>query len=294
MSKKRLINAPLVLVQAQIHFSNLPSHGLGTEQELEGLHKSMINIGFAERIDSEVVEIGFQFKLEGASDGYGELKQQQKNNSKRLVFRGFGKTQSVELVSNRLTIKNTQYENYEKYSEEIAEILKVVTSNLSDLKNVLTKQVSIRYIDVILPSEDKKLSSYIKSSLLPFHPDFSQETVGISHSIAKTGDNQFMVIMTEEVKASATGLPGRWLPVDMLESDQQAALALSPYIDKYHQGNNYGILNIDHRVDFSNTPEWETQTIMQRMDSLYSLSNQIFWDVITKTAEQEWGLVNEK
>jgi len=293
MSKKRLINAPLVLVQAQIHFSNLPSHGLGTEQELEDLHKSMIKIGFAERIDSEVVEIGFQYNPEGASDGYGELKQH-KSNLKRIVFRGFGQTQSVELVSNQLIIKNTKYENYNKYSGDIKEILSVFTSNLSDLKHVLTKQVSLRYIDVILPSKGNKLSNYIDSRLLPFHPDFSEETAGMSQSIAKTGDNQFMVITTEEVKATQSGYPGRWLPVDLLESDQQAVLVLTPYIDKYHQGENYGILNADHRVDFPNTPEWETQKIMQRMDSLYDLSSQFFWSVISETAKQEWEEINNE
>ena len=66
MTKKRLIKAPLVLVQAQIHFSSLPSLELGTAQELENLHKAMIQLGYAEKIDSEVVEMAFQFKVEDA------------------------------------------------------------------------------------------------------------------------------------------------------------------------------------------------------------------------------------
>lgn len=292
MTKKRLIKAPLVLVQAQIHFSDLPSRELGTEQEMEDLHKAMIKLGFAERIDTEVVEIGFQFKLEGDGYGYGELKKQ-KSNSKRLVFRGFNKTQSVELIHNRLTIKNTQYKNYGKYSGDIKEILNVFTSHLNDLKNVLTKQVSIRYIDVILPSKKMELSDYINPSLLPFHPDFSKETMGISQSITETGENQFMVIMTEEVKASVTGIPGRWLPADMLESDQQAVLILNPYLEKYHSPKNYGILNTDHRMDFTEDVEWKTNTIMEQLDGLYSLSSQFFWDAITEVAKQEWEESNE-
>ena len=290
MTKKRLIKAPLVLVQAQIHFSDLPSRELGTEQEMEDLHKAMIKLGFAERIDTEVVEIGFQFKLEGASDGYGELKQQ-KSNSKRLVFRGFNKTQSVELIHNRLTIKNTQYKNYGKYSGDIKEILNVFTSHLNDLKNVLTKQVSIRYIDVILPSKEKELSDYINPSLLPFHPGFSKETMGISQSITKTGENQFMVIMTEEVKASVTGFPGRWLPADMLESDQQAVLMLNPYLEKYHPTKNYGILNTDHRMDFTEDVEWKTNTIIEQLDSLYSLSSQFFWGRYNRGSKTRMGRI---
>ena len=98
MTKKQLIKAPLVLVQAQIHFSDLPSLGLGTEQELENLHKAMIEIGFAEKIDSEVVEIGFQFKLEGASDGYGELKQH-KSNSNAWFFVALIKPNQLSLFT---------------------------------------------------------------------------------------------------------------------------------------------------------------------------------------------------
>jgi len=292
MTKKRLINAPLVLVQAQIHFSNLPSRELGTEQELENLHKAMIELGFAEKIDSEVVEIGFQFKLEGASDGYGELKQH-KSNSKRLVFRGFNKTQLVELIHNRLTIKNTQYKNYDTYSNDIKNILTVFTTHLNDFKNVLIKQVGLRYIDVILPCQKKELSDYIDPSLLPFHPNFSTETMGISQSIAKTGENQFMAITTEEVKADITGLPGRWLPADMLESDQQAVLILNPYLAKYHPTQNYGILSTDHRIDFSEDLKLQTNTVMKQLDNLYTLSSQFFWNVITEGAKQEWEVANE-
>jgi len=290
---KQLINAPLILVQAQINFSNLPSLELGTEQELENLHKAMIKLGFAEKIDSEVVEIGFQFKPEAAGDGYGELKQH-KSNSKRLVFRGFNKTQSVELIQNRLTIKNTQYENHTKYNSDIREILTVFNTHLSDLKNVLIKQASLRYIDVILPCKGKELSNYIEPNLLPFHPAFATETMGISQSIAKTGENQFMVITTEEVKADVTGLPGRWLPADMLEPDQRAVLMLAPYIENYHKGKNYGILSADHRIDFSTDFNLETNTVMKQLDDLYTLSSKFFWGAITDEAKQEWEVTTNE
>lgn len=292
MTKKSLEKAPLVLVQAQIHFSALPSRELASEQELENLHKAMIELGFVERINTDVVEIGFQFNPEEAKDGYVELKQQ-KSNSKRLIFRGFGKTQSVELISNRLTVKCSQYESYEDYSDTIRKILEVLSYNLQDLQNVLTKQVSIRYIDVILPSKEHDLADYLVDGLLPYSPEFSDETSGISQSIAKTGDNQFMIIMAEEVKASQSGFPGRWLPADILESDQRAILVLNPYLENYQTGKNYGILNIDHRIDLTDTPKWKINTIMQKMDGLYDLSSQLFWEVISKSAKKEWGVKGE-
>jgi uncharacterized protein (TIGR04255 family) len=292
MPKKRLKKAPLVLVQAQIHFSDLPLQALGTEQELENLHKAMIKMGFAERIDAEVVEIGFQFNPEEAKDGYVQLKQQKKN-SKRLVFRGFGRTQSVELTSNRLIIKNTRYKDYEQFSTDIRAILEKFTDHLGDLENVLIKQASIRYIDVILPSKENELFDYIQPNLLPFHPEFSEATVGMSQSIAKTGEHRFMIIMAEEVQAAPLGYPGRWLPVDMLESDQRAVLVLNPFLDSYQQGKNYGILNIDHRLDFPETPKWQQQEIMQHLDDLYALSSQFFWDAVTDIAKREWELIND-
>jgi len=287
MTKKRLIKAPLVLVQAQIHFSSLPSLELGTAQELENLHKAMIQLGYAEKIDSEVVEMAFQFKVEDASDGYSELKQQ-KNNSKRLIFRGSNKTQSVELIKNCLTIKSTQYQGYDIYSNHIENILTIFTTHLSDFKNVLIKQASLRYIDVILPCEGKEISNYIAPNLLPFHPDFATETMGISQSIAKTNDNQFMAITMEEAKVDITGFPNRWLPADMLESDQRAVLMLNPYIENYKNGKNYGILSIDHRVDSSEDLQLQTSIVMKQLNALYTLSSKFFWDTITEEAKQEW------
>ena len=289
MSKKWLEKAPLVLVQAQFYFSDLPSPSLVTEQELESLHKALIKLGFVEKIDTELVELGFEMSEE-AHDGYIQIKQQ-KNNIKRLVFRGFNKTQSVEFMSNRITVKNTDYKHYDQFVETIKNILDVFTKNVSDLENVLMKQVSIRYIDVVLPSENYELKDYICPDLLPFHPTFSKKTIGMSQSIVKTDGDSFMIIVTEEVETN--NYPGRWLPVDMLESDERAVLLLKPYLDKYQQGKNYAILNIDHRVDFPNTPKWEQTNMLEKLDSLYDLSSQFFWEVITDTAKTEWGMQDE-
>lgn len=292
MSKKRLGKAPLVLVQAQFCFSDLPSRTLGTEQELEVLHKAMSKIGFAERIDAEVVEFSFQLNQE-AHEGYIQPKQQ-KNDLNRLVFRGFGQRQSVELIRNRLTIRSAQYDCYEKFSESVKTILGIFTTTLSDLENVLVKQASIRYIDVILPSKDHVAKDYICPTLLPYHLKIAEEAFGMSQSIAKTGNNRFMVITAEEVQVSQTGgYPGRWLPIDLLESDHRAALILNPYLDNYEPGKNYVILNIDHRVDFPEMPMWKPQETLNQLNSLYELSSQFFWDVITDTAKKEWEVINE-
>lgn len=290
--KKKLKKAPLVYAQAQFHFTDLPSRQLGTEQELENLHKAMMDIGLADRIDSQVVEMGFHFNQEASKEGYFQVKQE-KNDMVRLIFRGFGNRRAVELLRNRLVIKTTEYTCYEDFKIFIDSILKVVEVNITALGKVLTKQISLRYVDIVLPSYQYELKDYISPELLPFHPTFAMQTVGVSQSVAITGDNRAMVLVMEEVQPTQSGYPGRWLPADLMEPDNRASLTLNPIVDDYQAGKNYGILSIDHQVDAPTTPRWSRNEMLKQLDSLYDLSSKAFWEALTPVAETEWEIVNE-
>lgn len=293
MNKKRLKKAPLVFVQAQFHFTDLPSKKLGTEKELESLHRAMMDIGLADRIDSKVIRLGIQFNQDVTKEGYFQLKpEQEQNDMARLIFRGFGNRRAVELMRNRLTIKTTEYTCYEDFKTFFETILTKVETNLSALNKVLTKQISLRYVDIILPNEQYELKDYIKPELLPFHSSFATHTIGVSQSVAVTGDNRAMVIAMEELQPTVSGFPGRWLPADLMELDNNASLNLSPLVDYYHPGKNYGILSVDHQIEIPATPRWSQSEILAHLDSLYDLSSKAFWEALTPIAEKEWEVVN--
>ena len=292
MKKRRLQNAPLVYAQAQFFFTDLPSAKLGSEQELENLHKAMMDAGLADRIDAKVVEMGFHLNKNASTDGYFEVKQE-KNDMARLIFRGFGNRRSAELMRNRLIIKVTDYTCFEDFKEFVDRILKIAEANLLTLGKVLIKQISLRYVDVILPSQMYDLSDYIEPALLPFHPDFATQTVGMSHSVSVTGENQVMVLVMEETKPTPSGFPGRWLPADLMEPETRAGLILIPKLENYCPGKNYGILSIDHQIDFPDTPKWNRNWMLQRLDGLYGLSSSTFWQAITDNAKTEWEVIDE-
>lgn len=292
MEKKRLEKAPLVFAQAQFHFTDLPSRQLGTEQELEDLHKAMMDIGLADRIDSQVVEMGFHLNQDSSKDGYFQVKQE-KHDMVRLIFKGFGSRRAAELMRNRLIIKTTEYTCYEEFRDFVDNILKAVQANIKDLGKVLTKQISLRYVDIVLPSQQYELKDYIETAFLPFHPTFATQTVGMSQSVATTGDNRAMVLVMEEVQPTQSGYPGRWLPADLMEPEPRASLMLSPMVDGYQPGKNYGILSIDHQIDFPSTPRWSQNETLSHLDSLYDLSSKAFWEALTTVAKNEWRVVNE-
>lgn len=292
MKKKRLEKAPLVYVQAQFHFTDLPSAKLGSEQELENLHTAMMEFGLADRIDSKVVEMGFHLNQDASKEGYFEVKPE-KNDMARLIFRGFGNRRSVELMRNRLIIKVTDYTCYEEFKAFTASILQITEASLLTLGKVLTKQISLRYVDVILPSQPHDLKHYIEPALLPFHPNFATQTAGMSQSVSVTGENQVMVLVMEEVQPTPSGFPGRWLPADLMEPETRASLILFPKLESYCQGKNYGILSIDHLIDFPDTPKWNQNSMFKQLDSLYGLSSSTFWQAITSVAKQEWGIIDE-
>jgi uncharacterized protein (TIGR04255 family) len=196
-------------------------------------------------------------------------------------------------MGNRLIVKTTDYTCYEAFKGFVETILQTTRANLPALGKVLAKQVSLRYVDVILPSSGYELQDYIKPDLLPFHPSFASQTVGMSQSVAITGDNRAMVLVMEECQPSPSGWPERWLPADLMEADHRASLTLTPILDAYGPGKNFGILSIDHQVDLPDTPRWHEAELLAGLDGLYALSNAAFWQALTTTAEQEWGFINE-
>jgi len=64
-------------------------------------------------------------------------------------------------------------------------------------------------------------------------------------------------------------------------------------VDGYQPGKNYGILSIDHQIDFPSTPRWSQNETLSHLDSLYDLSSKAFWEALTTVAKNEWRVVNE-
>jgi hypothetical protein len=97
----------------------------------------------------------------------------------------------------------------------------------------------------------------------------------------------------EEAQPTLSGWPGRWLPADLMEPDPRASLTLSPLVDGYQPGKNYGILSIDHQIEFPDTPRWSQNEMLSHLDNLYDLSSKAFWEALTPAAENEWRVIYE-
>lgn len=293
MTKKRFLEkAPLIFTQAHLHFTNLPSKNIAKPNELESLHKDLMNLGLADRVNSDVKETSLKIDRE-RPDGYFSVSQEDQNEYDRLVCRGYGDTTAAEITQNSLVIKTTNYKNYKEFSELVSKVINAVNINISDTKNVLIRQIGIRYVDIILPINEKPLSDYLVRDCLPYHPQFAQGGLGKTQTVVRTGDNMKMIYVFEEIKPPNNSFPNRWLPTDLLELDARAALRLRPITEGYVPGTTYGLMSIDHRIDFPDTPLWDNDELLKELNSLYELSSKAFWELLTKDARLEWGEKNE-
>ena len=285
MANRYLKKAPLIYTQVSVHFSSLPSKEVASDDALESYHKAMMGFELADRLDSEIRQTALHFNH---NDANSYFVQKDSQPLKRIVFRGNEKSTAVELQRNKLVVKTSRYTTHTKMFELVNNILIQAQDHITDLDKVLINQVGIRYIDVVLPKQDKQLEHYIKKELLPYHPESSQSAVGTSQTVAITGDDQQMVILFEELAAGPNGLPERWLPVDLLEPDNNATMVLHPGVDDYGRGNNYAIMSVDHRQNMPKAPQWDIQMINDSLSNLQKVSSDAFWDSITAAAKDEW------
>lgn len=81
------------------------------------------------------------------------------------VFHGKSREKSLIITPDAFSYTNRSYETYEKFVEDIVEILKVLFDNLKELT---TSRVGLRYINVISVKEDNPLvwNDYINEEIL--------------------------------------------------------------------------------------------------------------------------------
>lgn len=190
------------------------------------------------------------------------------------IFTNKGDDVSLIVGKNGVNLLTSAYTGFEAFLEPLRETLKVV-HQVVDISGV--ERLGLRYIDLILPTEEKPLSYYLSNQIL----GLSLEGVGersayASQTVMDTAPDQKLVIrFSERPKGIA-------LPPDLLAS----GLELKKDIELKHR---FGLLDSDHFVQFpTETLDFELETVLRRIAKLHNCLDKSFRKAVTKAALQDW------
>lgn len=285
MMKKKLKKQPLVYTVIQLRFSEIPVLNSVSEATLKTLHENMIAEGFQEKIESNTTILNLHLNV--------DTKQatQQETLNHRVLFRASGEKQIVSIAKDSITINSTEYSTFEEFLDTFRRVITACVGAVDGIKDSLLKSVGIRYIDVIVPDGNKRLSDYVDRFVLPAPLEFlkGKHLHGVTSKVIETGDGQVLVVRFEEL-ASLDKKVTKVLPDELLEPDRNCTLKIDGqegWLDVVSP--TYGILDIDHTYNFKGSPLFNENEIWTAIGRLYEQSSSVFWNVITSEAEKAWG-----
>jgi|SRR5690554_2782879 len=282
--KKTLATAPLVHVLIHLRFSGVAALKNISPELQKTLHESMVGEGLAEEIVSEAEQVDFIF------DPIAQQMRHKKTTLKRLLFRAEGEQEIVEVSDSSIIYKTTLYTGFDAFHRKFSTLLSVLLSVIPNLEKSLMKNVGLRYVDVLVPSDNYKLRDFVSPTVLP--PLFDNEGELLQArvlKVTKSEKNQVLVVSLEELPVHNNQVY-KVLPDNLIEPDDKCALIISGQASWLKvTADSYGLLDIDHTYEFAGSPKFDETDINTAVVQLYKKSSEVFWQSLSEQAKEAWG-----
>ncbi len=284
--KRRLKTAPLILVQLEIQWSQLPSPNVFTPEELSSFHKGMSALGLP---DKETINDSYhQIQIGHASPALTET------NIIRHIFSNGGSDCHVEITRERLIIRQARYEGIEKLFDLTEKVLDHLNP-IEDVSSSVIELISLHHVDIFIPKAGNSLESYIKpKNLLSYRPNIddslSVKTTSSSVTLLEKSDERIRDISLRfNVLRFNQGKLSYLLPPELQEPNPLAVMRLHlPAVEDIDKDGEYGVMDIRHAVKFFTKPKFSDFDKLKQLDELYQTSSDTFWKILSDTALKEW------
>lgn len=280
--KKSLTNPPLVHVVLELKFAEIPSLRNISEELESNLHNRMMEIGFPEILRSRVE--GFDVKI----DPLTQSMIQNRYDNKRLLFRAAGEQSIVEISSSSIQLKATKYTSFESFYESFSKALEAIC-DLTQLSKAVLKFLELRYVNVIVPSNNHTLSEFIAPGYsAPNFFDKFKNLQGQRINVFETNAGQ-LIINFAEIRTMNNRVH-HILPNDLMEPDQNCILSIEGQESWLNvSAETYGLLDMRHVHQFKGSPILSIDEIDRVAKELYTDISEVFWEFITPLASEKWG-----
>lgn len=166
---KKWKNAPVMYTIAQVRFNQI----LTMESYVPAIQEKLRNIGFPDFRKEVMNVLGIPF---GQVDSNAPTIQ----TVNRYAFGNVDRTAGFLLESNALSFQATDYDTFEKFSECMGSVLKIVNESISIS---FIERVGIRYLDAVIPQGGEQLSDYLVPEVLGLTFKVAHK---LSHSYTET------------------------------------------------------------------------------------------------------------
>ncbi len=180
-------------------------------------------------------------------------------------------TLSILIDTSSVVVQTSAYTRFEDFESSV----KIALATLAEhTKPVLVHRIGLRYVDLIQPGDKKSFRDYVQAPLLGV--DLSAHGSRLAHvveSLIQTSDQTKLIARYTEASS------GLAFPVDMLP------VSLSLRHDP-RRPKPFALLDTDHYME--QTFDFDTDAILEKLGALHDGLDQIFRQLVTPLALEEW------
>lgn len=220
---QKLVASPLILVLAQVRFSQI----LSMDTHVPAIQDRLRKLGYVRYQSSTMTELHLD----------ADTMALRKDQRPRWDFLDRDRRNGVVLADSFIVLHTNQYSTYEAFLPHFIDVLKVLHETAQP---ALTARVGLRYVDVIRPRQGETMRDYLNVGLMAFDLDTSLPADSIQRqssrveSVAET--NTGILSVRSTVRAD-----GQYLPPDLVPP----VLAYDDYLAPA-PGETISVLDIDH------------------------------------------------
>jgi uncharacterized protein (TIGR04255 family) len=258
-------NAPLVYTIGVVRFPTIPEFERFTDKFLDQIRE---DYPFSEKVDVPVVTANFG--PEGLS-----VKQQQ---TPVFIFSDAEKRWSFIFAKETFGLQTFDYKTHtdflERFKYGLEKLLAIPTIGIK-----LMTSAGIRYVDLIVPRADEKLSDYVQSWALPEAPQ---------NVFTSSPEDQGMYITNHPTEMGALRIQVLRNPPGTLPPELRTEIAVSSGRIPEKPSRDFALLDLDHGCSFDPPVELTAEIGCQKLLELRTVARKAFDMAGTEHAHQVW------
>lgn len=263
----KMSNAPVYFVIAQVRFNTI----LKLDTYLPAIQDELRKAGFPDFQQNSIMTINVN--LDGKSGQQGGAMAVPMT---QWAFRDSNQRSGFILDHASMSFQTTQYDTFEPFLSKLIQGLKIVHTNAT---LDFTERLGIRYLDAILPADDKDLSKYLSPNVLGLFGQLQHRTFVHSMSETRTQTDHTSLISRAVIrKQEAKGEVA--FPADMTPQFLQV-------MDKFREvKGTYGIIDTDSF--YTSREDFNLRKIEEHFSTLHSEIRKSFDLMVTPYALDSW------
>lgn len=264
---EKLSKQPLALVLIQIRFSPF----MNIKDYIPQIQERFVALGFTGFSENQCLEV--KITPNGPVSA----------NAKQWVFSSFNGYENIVLDAKQLTYQTSDYDIFEKYYAKYKQICDAVIASVPNLESsVLIQRLGLRYVDRIIPIDDKdSIDSYISDGFKVNQASIFGSAKKIC-TISQAGEVDIYKDKKGVVVFRITqGEKGLFLPPDLMSNP--------PKMKRRVETNCIiGLVDIDHSYNAISPKKYDRDFLENMFYGMHDNSHDLFMSVVSKEGKEKW------